>query len=413
MTKPDYHNSEEAVKPNEKKELTAKMGSFRRFRRKNPPGQTATLVFLMTVSLAPKRLLYGPGPTQVDQRVYDSMTQPLVGHLDPYFLEVAEEVRERLRTVLGTANRATLAISGTGSAGMETAISNFVEPGTMLGVFSAGYFAERITDMGRRHGAAVIEWRKPWGEVFDDSEAAELVERDKPDLVAFVHAETSTGAMQSPKGICHAAHAAGALVIADMVTSLGANEIAADANGIDIAYSCTQKGLSCPPGLAPITISPRAMERLDRRKEPCDVWYLDLKLLREYYDAPHKYHHTAPISMFYALREALRLVDEEGIENRWRRHREAHDRFVAGINAMGLEMLIPEGRRIPNLNTVRVPSGIDDARVRSRLLQEDGIEIAGGFGPLAGKIFRIGIMGPLATAHGVDSFLAAFGRALG
>jgi alanine-glyoxylate transaminase/serine-glyoxylate transaminase/serine-pyruvate transaminase len=360
----------------------------------------------------PKRLLYGPGPSQVDPRVYQAMTQPVVGHLDPYFLETVGEIRQRLRQVFRTSNEMTLAISGTGSSGMEAAISNFVEPGSKLGVFSAGYFGERIAEMGRRHGAAVIRWEKPWGEIFGDEEAAELIARDKPDVVAFVHAETSTGAMQPAQAICAAAHGAGALVIGDLVTSLGAAEIAVDADGIDIAYSCTQKGLSCPPGLAPITVSPRAMERLEARKEPVDVWYLDLKLLREYYDEPHKYHHTAPISTFYALREALRVIGEEGIENRWRRHCEAHMRFADGIQRMGLHMFVPEGSRVPNLNTVCVPGGAVDSRVRSRLLDQFGIEIAGGFGPLAGKIFRVGIMGPLATERGVDQFLSAFGQAL-
>lgn len=366
----------------------------------------------MPPSHPPKRFLFGPGPGQVEPSVYEAMAQPLVGHLDPYFFEVAGDIRAQLQRVFGTSNETTLAISGTGSAGMETAVSNFVEPGSKLGIFSAGYFAERIAEMGRRHGATVIQWKKPWGATFDDQEAAELIQRDKPDTVAFVHAETSTGALQPPAGICTAAHDAGALVIADTVTSLGASEIAVDANGIDIAYSCTQKGLSCPPGLAPLTVSRRAGERLDVRKDSPDVWYLDLKLLREYFDAPHKYHHTAPVSAFYALREGLRCIAEEGLENRWRRHREAHERFVSGIRAMGLEMHVPEGWRIPNLNTVRVPKGVDDARVRTKLLENDGIEIAGGFGPLAGQIFRIGVMGPLATAENVDFLLGAFGRAL-
>ena len=344
--------------------------------------------------------------------MYEAMTQPLVGHLDPYFFEVVEDIRRGLRDVFGTSNEMTLAISGTGSAGMEAAVCNFVEPGSKLGVFSAGYFAERVVEMGRRHGAATIEWKKPWGETFGDDEAAELIGRDRPDTVAFVHAETSTGALQPTRAICAAAHDAGALVIADTVTSLGALEVSADASGIDIAYGCTQKGLGCPPGLAPITVSPRAIERLDSRKDFPDVWYLDLKLLREYYNAPHKYHHTAPVSTFYALRAALQCVNEEGLENRWRRHLDAHLRFVAGVRAMGMEMQVPEGRRVPNLNTVRVPAGVDDARVRSRLLENEGIEIAGGFGPLAGKIFRIGLMGPLATAENVDLLLGAFERAL-
>jgi alanine-glyoxylate transaminase/serine-glyoxylate transaminase/serine-pyruvate transaminase len=366
----------------------------------------------MPVSQPPRRLLYGPGPSQVAPSVYEAMRQPIVGHLDPYFFELMGDIRERLRTVFGTRNEMTLAISGTGSAGMETAVCNFVEPGSRLGIFSAGYFAERLAEMGRRHGAEVVQWQKPWGSTFGDAEVRELIQRDKPQTVAFIHAETSTGALQPPKAVCDAAHEAGALVISDTVTSLGAVEIAVDANGIDIAYSCTQKGLSCPPGLAPITVSPRAMARLMARQDPVDVWYLDLKLLHEYIDASHRYHHTAPISSLYALQAALHCVDEEGTPNRWRRHAEAHDRFVAGIEKLGLEMFVPQGHRIPNLNTVKVPDGVNDAQVRSRLLQEDGIEIAGGFGPLAGKIFRIGIMGPLATAEGVDGFLDAFSKKL-
>jgi alanine-glyoxylate transaminase / serine-glyoxylate transaminase / serine-pyruvate transaminase len=367
----------------------------------------------MPQSQPPTRLLYGPGPTQVEPRVYEAMTLPLVGHLDPYFFEVTAEIKAGLQRVFGSANEMTLAISGTGSAGMETAVCNFVEPGSKFGIFSAGYFGDRIAEMGRRHGATVIQWQKPWGSTFGEAEAAELIARDRPDTVAFIHAETSTGALQPAKAICEAAHAIGALVIADTVTSLGANEVAVDANGIDVAYSCTQKGLSCPPGLAPITVSQKAVERLDSRQDPVDVWYLDLKLLREYYDQPHKYHHTAPISMFYALREALRAIDAEGVENRWKRHREAHDHFVEGIHRLGLEMFVPERHRIPNLNTVKVPDGVDESRIRSTLLAQDGIEIAGGFGPLAGKIFRIGLMGPLATIEGVDNFLGAFARALG
>ena len=285
----------------------------------------------MPIGNAPKRLLFGPGPGQVEASVYQAMTQPLVGHLDPYFFEVVNDIRTGLRAAFGTSNEMTLAISGTGSAGMETAVCNFVEPGSKFGIFSAGYFAERIAEMGRRHGAAVIQWQKPWGSTFSDEEVADLIRRDKPQTVAFVHAETSTGALQKAEAICDAAHEIGALVIADTVTSLGAVEIAADANGIDVAYSCTQKGLSVPPGLAPITISPRALERLDAKKDPADTWYLDLKLLREYYDAPHKYHHTAPISMFYALQAGLQCIADEGLAKRWQRHRDAHDRFVSGI----------------------------------------------------------------------------------
>jgi alanine-glyoxylate transaminase/serine-glyoxylate transaminase/serine-pyruvate transaminase len=363
------------------------------------------------VSQAPKRLLFGPGPTQVDPSVYEAMAQNVVGHLDPYFFEVAEDVRRRLRAVFGTRNTMTLAVSGTGSAGMETAVSNFTQPGTKFAVFCAGYFADRICEMARRHGATVVRAEKPWGETFDGDEARDFIRRERPDVVAFIHAETSTGALQEPRAICEAARETGALVIADAVTSLGAIPVDVDECGIDIAYSCTQKGLSCPPGLAPVTISPRALERLEARQTPNQAWCLDLKLLREYFDG-RKYHHTASSTLYYALRQALRVIDDEGLESRWQRHREVHRYFVERMQDMGLEMHVAEGRRIPNLNTVRAPEGVNDAQVRARLLEQHGIEIAGGFGPLAGKIFRIGVMGPLATRDNVDLFAEAFSAAL-
>jgi alanine-glyoxylate transaminase/serine-glyoxylate transaminase/serine-pyruvate transaminase len=362
-------------------------------------------------SRAPKRWLFGPGPTQVAESVYQAMTNNVVGHLDPYFFEVVNHLRAGLRTVFGTSNEMTLPVSGTGSSGMETAVANFVEPGTKFGVFAAGYFADRISEIARRHGATVVRAEKPWGDTFNAAEAREFVERERPDIVAFIHAETSTGALQDPAAICQAASNTGALVIADTVTSLGAVPVEVDTQGIDIAYSCSQKGLSCPPGLAPITVSPRAVARLDARKSPCPVWYLDLKLLRDYYDG-RKYHHTASATLMYALREALRLVDEEGAAKRFERHRHAHDYFVRRIESLGMSMHVREGCRIPNLNTIRVPAGVDEPKVRARLLNEFGIEIAGGFGPLAGKIFRIGLMGPLATTEGVEVFIDAFSTAL-
>ncbi len=364
-------------------------------------------------SLAPpRRLLFGPGPTQVEPRVYDAMTKPVVGYLDPFFFEVVEEIRRDLRVLFGTANPMTLAISGTGSAGMETAVSNFVDPGTKLAVFSSGFFADRIAEMGRRHGANVVRCEKPWGETFTEAEATAFLDRERPQIVAFVHAETSTGALQAPLAITKPARAIGALVIADCVTSLGGVPIDADANGIDIAYSCSQKGLSCPPGLSPMTVSPRAVEHLRARKIDNPVWYLDLKMLADYYDAPHKYHHTAPISTFYALREGLASIMDEGAAQRFARHRRCHEEFVRRIEAMGLSMHVAAGHRIATLNTVRVPAGADDAAVRRRLLAEHSIEIAGGFGPLAGKIFRIGLMGPLATDENVELFCAAFSNCL-
>jgi alanine-glyoxylate transaminase/serine-glyoxylate transaminase/serine-pyruvate transaminase len=355
----------------------------------------------------PRRFLFGPGPTQVEQRVYDAMSKPVVGYLDPFFFKVNEDVRAGLREVFGTRNPFTLAISGTGSAGMETAISNFVEPGEKLLVFTAGYFADRIGEMGQRHGAHVALCRKPWGQTFTEAEALEAVERESPQVVAFVHAETSTGALQAPLAITRPARKSGALVIADCVTSLGATSIEVDASGIDVAYSCSQKGLSCPPGLSPVTVSPVALDHLRARKTDVPVWYLDLKLLAEYYDG-RKYHHTAPISSFYALREGLAAILEEGTANRFQRHARAHAEFVRRVEAMGLRMHVAPGQRIPNLNTVRVLEGVDDAPIRRELLEEHGIEVGAGLGPLAGKIFRVGLMGPLANKKGLDLFFHAF-----
>ncbi|HEX5432200.1 MAG TPA: aminotransferase class V-fold PLP-dependent enzyme [Bryobacteraceae bacterium] len=360
----------------------------------------------------PQRFLFGPGPTQVEPRVYEAMSKPVVGYLDPFFFQVCDDVRSGLREVFGTRNPLTIVIPGTGSSGMETAVSNFVNPGEKLLVFSAGYFGDRICEMGRRHGAQVVRREKPWGEIFTEAEAKEALDREKPQLAAFVHAETSTGALQNPLAITRPAHAVDALVIADCVTSLGGARIGVDESGIDIAYSCTQKGLSCPPGLAPLTVSPRAAERLKNRKIDNPVWYLDLKLLMEYYDAPHKYHHTPPITTYYGLREGLAAILEEGVEKRFARHARVHDEFVRRVEAMGLKMHAAAGQRIPNLSTVRVPEGVNDAQVRKALLDEFGIEISGGFGPLAGKIFRIGMMGPLANQDGLNLFFSAFEKCL-
>ena len=361
----------------------------------------------------PERFLFGPGPTQVHPRVYEAMKQPIVGHLDPYFFKVNEEIQQRLKIVFGTENKLTFVMSGTGSGGMETAITNFVEAGTKVAILANGYFCDRMTEMAKRQGADVVRVEKAWGEVFGDNEAAEFIRREKPQVVGYVHAETSTGAMQQGKTICATAHEIGAIVIADVVTSLGAMPVRVDETGIDVAYSCTQKGLSCPPGLAPITVSPRAADRLNERKSNSRSWYFDLKLINDYYNVAHRYHHTASITMFYALHEALALIVEEGVEQRWERHKRAHRQFVEGIQALGLHMHVPEEKnRIINLNTPCVPPGVDDAKVRSILVEEHGIDIAGGFGPLAGKVFRVGIMGPLATKDHVSALLDHFGNAL-
>ncbi|HWR51563.1 MAG TPA: alanine--glyoxylate aminotransferase family protein [Bryobacteraceae bacterium] len=360
----------------------------------------------------PRRMLFGPGPSMVDPRVYEELAKPIVGHLDPFFFGVLEDTAELLREVFGTRNRFTMVMSGTGSAGMEAAVANFAAPGSKLAVFANGYFCDRISEMGRRQGAQVVRFEKKWGEAFSDDEASEWIHREKPATVAFVHVETSTGVVQAAKAICTAAHEVGALTIADCVTSLGGMPVEVDANGIDVAYSCSQKALSCPPGLAPITVSERALERLHARQTSIPEWYLDLQLLEQYFTSARRYHHTLPISMFYALRRALGLIAEEGLQARWDRHRRSHLAFVAGIEAMDLRMHVPEGRRAWTLNTPVVPDGIDDAKVRRRLLDEDGIEVLGGFGPLAGKVLRVGLMGLLATDDCVAFLLERLEKAL-
>jgi len=360
----------------------------------------------------PKRYLYGPGPSMVDPRVYEALSKPVVGHLDPYFFEIMEGIEQSLKTIYGTVEGTTMVISGTGSAGMEAAVANFVDSGEKFAVFANGYFCDRISEMAKRQGAQVVRFEKPWGETFGDQEATDFIRRERPRLVAYVHAETSTGALQQGVAICAAAHEVGALVIADCVTSLGAMPVNADRTGIDIAYSCTQKGLSCPPGLSPMFLSPRATDWLSRRTSPPRSWYLDLKLIRDYTTISHRYHHTAPISMFYGLHEALAVILDEGPESRWNRHLRCHEAFVHSIEAMGLSMHVPQGHRIRTLNTVSVPAGLDDAKVRARLLAQAGIDISGGFGPLAGKVFRVGIMGPLATETSVEFLLREFEKAL-
>src|SRR5271167_4433274 len=360
----------------------------------------------------PQRLLFGPGPSQVHPRVYQALAQPVVGHLDAYFFEISSNIQRMLRTVFGTKNELTFVISATGSGGMETAISNFVLPGMKVVSFANGFFCDRMSEMARRQGAELVRFEKPWGAVFGDEEAAEFILREKPRVVMYVQAETSAGAFQRGEAICKAAHEVRALVIADCVTSLGAMPVDVDANGIDIAYSCSQKGLSCPPGLSPITVSPRAAEWLKARETANHSWYFDLKLIADYLTVSHRYHHTASATMFYALHEGLSLIEEEGLEHRWERHRQSHLEFVRQVEALGLEMLVAPAHRIWNLNTPKVPQGVDDAKVRATLLQEHGIEIAGGFGQLAGKIFRVGVMGPLARQEHVDKFVACFGEAL-
>jgi alanine-glyoxylate transaminase/serine-glyoxylate transaminase/serine-pyruvate transaminase len=349
----------------------------------------------------------------VDPQVYLAMASPIIGHTDPAFFGVLTDVAAMMRRTMGTQNEFTIAISGTGTSGMEAAVVNFVEKGTKVAVFANGYFSDRLTDMCQRQGADIARLEKPWGEVYSDDEARAFIEREKPEVVAFIHAETSTGALQAPKAICDAAHAAGALVIGDCVTSLGGMPVNVDANGIDIIYSGTQKCLSAPPGLSPLSLSPAALEKLRARKSKCVSWYLDLKLIDEYWGASHRYHHTTPINMFYALREALRQIEVEGLEARFARHQRNHFAFVAGIEAMGMKMHVAPEHRLWTLNTPAVPEGVDDAKLRKMLLDDYNIEVLGGFGPLAGKVLRVGLMGASSTRANVLLLLAALETCLG
>jgi alanine-glyoxylate transaminase/serine-glyoxylate transaminase/serine-pyruvate transaminase len=361
---------------------------------------------------APSRLLFGPGPSPVDPRVYAAMAQPVVGHLDPFFLQMVEEIRSLLGHAFSTSNHFNIPISGTGSSGMETAVANFAEPGQKFAVLTNGFFGERIAEMAKRHGADVVRLEKDWGQPFDPQEARDFIRRERPRVAAFVQAETSTGMYNQAKPICETAHEVDALVIADCVTSLAGMPVLVDENGIDIAYSCSQKGLSCPPGLAPVTVSERALERRRARTTSVHAWYLDLLLLETYFEG-HRYHHTASATLFYALREALAAVAEEGLEARWERHRRNHLAFVAGLEAMGLEMHVKNAAdRLWTLNTPRVPAGVDEGKVRRYLLEERGMEIGGGFGPLAGRVLRIGTMGYGSTAENVLMLLGALEAAL-
>jgi alanine-glyoxylate transaminase/serine-glyoxylate transaminase/serine-pyruvate transaminase len=349
----------------------------------------------------------------IDPRAYEALSLPITGLRDPWFLGVISDIQSGLREVFGTENQKTFVVPGSGSAAMEAAVSNFVTPGSKFAVFAAGHFADRLTAMGQRHRADVVRCEKPWGEVFTQEEAAEFIGREKPDVVAFVQAETSTGAYQSGRNIAPIAKKAGALVLADCVTSLGAMPVELDAVGIDIAYSCGQKGLSCPAGLSPISISADAWARLEARTQDMDTWYLDLRLLAKYYDPPHAYHHTPSPPLFYALHQGLAVVEEEGLRNRWDRHQRTGARLVNGLEKLGFTPLVKNSEnRIWHLTVVMPPAAADEAVLRDRLMAKYGIEIAGGLGQLAGKILRIGSMGPLATNDSVDFLLEAIAASL-
>lgn len=356
----------------------------------------------------PTRVLMGPGPSDVHPSVLRSMSIPLLGHLDPAFLEIMNETMDLLRQVYQTENKVTLAMSGTGSAGMETIFVNLVEPGDKVIVGVNGLFGQRMVDVATRCGAEVIQVDAPWGEIIPADKIEEALKRhDHVKLVAVVHSETSTGVRQPLKELSKLVHAHNSLFVCDMVTSIGGIPTNIDEYGIDAAYSGTQKCLSAPPGLAPVTLSSRAVEVLSNRKSKVQSWYLDLSMIQSYWSEERFYHHTAPITMVYSLREALRLIVNEGLENVFKRHALYGGALHAGLEAMELELLVNKEHRLHQLTAVCIPNGIDDLSVRKRLLQKYGLEIGGGLGVLKGKIWRIGLMGYNARQENVTFALAA------
>jgi alanine-glyoxylate transaminase/serine-glyoxylate transaminase/serine-pyruvate transaminase len=359
------------------------------------------------------RILLGPGPSMVAPRVLNALSYPLVGHLDPQFLALMQEVQQLLRFVFQTENELTVPVSGTGSAGMEAALCNFIEPGDNVLVAVLGYFGERLVEMAGRYGAQVDRIDRPWGEAFDPDEIKTALSQKKYKLLALVHAETSTGVLQPGIAeIATAAHENGALVVMDTVTSLGGMPVEIDAWGVDVAFSATQKSMSAPPGLAPLTISPRAREVLRNRSVPVGNWYLDLSLLEKYWGSERTYHHTAPINANYALRESLRMVAEEGLEERFARHRANAEVLWAGLEDLDISLLVQEENRLTTLTTAVIPPGVDDLALRKTLLNDYNLEIAGGFGPLVGQIWRIGLMGYSSRLENVMLLLAALREVL-
>ncbi len=345
--------------------------------------------------IPPHRLLLGPGPSIVHPRVLHALSLPILGHLDPVFLGLMDEIQALLRETFQTQNEFTIALSGTGSAGMEAVIANLIEPGDRVIIGVNGVFGSRLATIVERHGGIALPLEVPWGTTIPLEMLRDRLSRSAPvKAVALVHAETSTGAWQPLQDVGVLCRDYDALLIVDAVTSLGGIPVEVDAWGIDACYSGAQKCLSCPPGLAPLTLSPRAVRSIQRRQVPCHSWYLDLSLIAEYWaDRTRSYHHTAPISMLYGLREALRLVQEEGLEARIARHRLNSDALLAGLQTLGLLPLPAAGHRLPMLSCVTLPDGIDEALVRSQLLNNYGIEIGGGLGPLRGRVWRIGLMG--------------------
>ncbi len=362
----------------------------------------------------PTRVLMGPGPSGAHPRVLRAMTAPILGHLDPEFLRIMDECHDMLREVMGTANQVTMATPGTGTSGMEAAVMNLIQPGDRAVIGICGYFGERIAQMAERAGADVSRVNAPWGSPVDPEAVRRAVRSagGAVRVVGVVHAETSTGVQNPIEPFASVASESGALLLVDCVTSLGGVPVRVDAWGADAVYSGTQKCLSAPPGMAPLTLSERAWDVARSREVPCNSWYLDLSLLEAYWDERRAYHHTAPISMVYALHQALALVLEEGLASRWARHERNGRALQDGLEAMGLVLHADAGYRLPVLTTVRVPDGVNDPEVRGALLKRNSIEIGGGLGDLRGTVWRVGLMGESSTAGNVFLFLSALGKIL-
>lgn len=359
-----------------------------------------------------KRVLMGPGPSDVDPRVLEAMSRPTIGHLDPAFLEVLNGIRELLQYTFMTRNEMTFAVSGTGSAGMEACVVNLIERGDPMLVCINGVFGKRMADVAERCGAEVSTVEVAWGKAFAPQQIADALEKRPAKVVGIVHAETSTGVCQPLEEISQIVHGHGALLLVDAVTSLGGMKVDVDGWRIDACYSGSQKCLSCPPGLAPVTFNEAAMNTIANRKTKVQSWYLDMSMIRRYWGSERLYHHTAPVNMNYALLESLRIIQEEGLEARWRRHATNHKILKAGLSAMGIRYLPEPGYELPMLNAVSIPQGVDDLAARKQLLNEFNIEIGGGLGDFKGKVWRIGLMGSACTLSNVMLVLAALEKCL-
>ena len=360
----------------------------------------------------PPRLLLGPGPSNVHPRVRLALAMNEVGHLDPHFIALMGETQELLRYVWQTANPFTIPVSGTGSAAMEATLANCVEPGDVVLIGVNGYFGERLCDMASRYGANVRRMEKPWGEVFSLDEIGYALQKHRPAILALVHGETSTGALQPMEGVGKLCREFETLLLLDTVTSLGGAPVLLDRWHVDVAYSGSQKCLSCPPGIAPFTLGPRALMKLHSRKTKVANWYLDMTLVGKYWGEERTYHHTAPVSMNYALREALRLVAEEGLEERWDRHLSTAEILWDGLAELGIECHVQKEFRLPSLTTAVIPENVDGKAVSAYLLEHFNIEIAGSLGQLAGKVWRIGLMGFNSRQENVMLLLSALEKAI-